>query len=531
MLNFKKRSVYQHQYSLNRDIKHRQKKIKDKGNNKIMPKLPHIVIFNPDQWRGDTLGHLGNPAAITPNLDRIVQEDGVSFANAFCQNTVCTPSRCSFMTGLYPHVNGHRTMLNLLKPNESNLLKNLKKAGYYVWWGGKNDLLSGQDRHNESITERYKPSEDTSNMWMIDREKEWRGSPEDNSYYSFYAGKLEKTKGHDYYYDYDWANVNGAINQINNQPTENPLCIYLPLTYPHPPYAVEEPWFSMINRAKLPKRIPAPENWTDKPSMVRGIFQRQNLCEFSEEQWNELRAVYYGMCTRVDHQFGLLVGALKKAGIYNDTAIFFFSDHGDFTGDYGIVEKTQNTFEDCLSRVPFLVKPPSWIKTKPGVRNALVELVDFPATVEVLAGLKPEHTHFGRSLLPLIVGETDKHRDAVFCEGGRLYGEPHCAELMPDGKPFPKESFYWPRISLQNEDGPEHTKAAMCRTHEFKYVKRFYEQDEFYDLTVDPYELYNEINNPKYKTILAALKERLSDWFMETADHVPVNCDQRNFQF
>ena len=64
-----------------------------------MPTKPNIVIFNPDQWRADVLGHLGNPAAVTPNLDRLVAEDGVSFSNAFCQNTVCTPSRCSFMTG------------------------------------------------------------------------------------------------------------------------------------------------------------------------------------------------------------------------------------------------------------------------------------------------------------------------------------------------------------------------------------------------------------------------------------------------
>jgi arylsulfatase A-like enzyme len=62
-------------------------------------KKTHIIILNPDQWRGDVMGHRGNPAAVTPNLDRLVREDAVSFATAFCQNTVCTPSRCSFMTG------------------------------------------------------------------------------------------------------------------------------------------------------------------------------------------------------------------------------------------------------------------------------------------------------------------------------------------------------------------------------------------------------------------------------------------------
>ena len=64
-----------------------------------MPKHPHILIFNPDQWRGDALGHLGHPAVQTPNLDRLVREDAVSFRHAYCQNPVCTPSRCSFMSG------------------------------------------------------------------------------------------------------------------------------------------------------------------------------------------------------------------------------------------------------------------------------------------------------------------------------------------------------------------------------------------------------------------------------------------------
>jgi len=60
---------------------------------------PHLVIFNPDQWRGDVLGFAGNPAAVTPNLDRLVASDAVGFTSAFCQNPVCTPSRCSFMSG------------------------------------------------------------------------------------------------------------------------------------------------------------------------------------------------------------------------------------------------------------------------------------------------------------------------------------------------------------------------------------------------------------------------------------------------
>jgi arylsulfatase A-like enzyme len=120
--------------------------------------LPHVIIFNPDQWRGDVLGH-SNAGALTPTLDRLIKSEAVSFTNAYCQNPVCTPSRCSFMTGWYPHTRGHRTMHHMLHPErgEPNLLKILKDNGYFVWWGGKNDLVPGQDGSKAYCNVHYFP--------------------------------------------------------------------------------------------------------------------------------------------------------------------------------------------------------------------------------------------------------------------------------------------------------------------------------------------------------------------------------------
>jgi len=491
-----------------------------------MAKRPYLILFNPDQWRGDVMGHMGNPAAVTPNLDRMVRTDGVSFRNAFCQNPVCTPSRCSFMSGWYPHVRGHRTMYHMMQPDEPVLLRSLKEAGYFVWWGGKNDLVPAENGYEAYCDVKYetvrKPRRET-NLHAAD---EWRGPPDGDNYYSFYAGRLDLPEGETDYYDGDWANVLGAIEQIRNAPKDRPLCIYLPLLYPHPPYGVEEPYFSMIDRSKLPPRIPAPDRWDGKPSLLKGISEKQRLQGWTEDRWDELRATYYGMCARVDRQFGMVMDALREQGMYDDTAVFFFSDHGDFTGDYGLVEKTQNTFEDCLTRVPFIVKPPRGVPVRPGIRDALVELIDLPATVEALTGLKPGHTHFGQSLLPLIAGETDVHRDAVFCEGGRLHGEVQCME-RESASVGASGGLYWPRIQWQLQEGPEHTKAVMCRTHEYKYVRRFYEQDELYDLRRDPKETVNRIDDPALSGVLAELKERLLTFYMETCDAVPVRPNRR----
>ncbi len=487
-------------------------------------KRPHIVIFNPDQWRGDVLGHMGHPAAVTPNLDQVVQTDGISFRHAFCQNPVCTPSRCSFMSGWYPHVRGHRTMYHMLREGEPVLLRTLKENGYFVWWGGKNDLVPAQHGYEDFCDVKYTPQQPTKPMWAMDRQAEWRGSPASDTFYSFYIGRLD-TEGEATYPDGDWANVQGALDFIRRASIDTPFCLYLPLTYPHPPYAVEEPYYSMIDRSAVPPRIPTPEGWCGKPSILKGLSDLLHMQDWTEDRWTELRATYYGMCARVDYQFGLIVKALREAELYDDTAIFFFADHGDFTGDYGLVEKNSNTFEDCLTRVPFLIKPPAWVPVKPRVVDALVEMIDFPATVEAMTGIEADHTHFGRSLLPLLSGEMEKHRDAVFCEGGRLHDEWHCVPIRASSQKT--KGLYGPRAGLQRSPGPEHTKAVMCRTEQFKYVRRLYEMDELYDLQADPAELHNRINDPALCAELARLKERMLTFYLETSDVVPHDADQR----
>ncbi|WFB36154.1 sulfatase-like hydrolase/transferase [Kiritimatiellota bacterium B12222] len=500
-------------------------------------KQPHIIIFNPDQWRGDVLRHQGNPAAVTPHLDQFAAEEGVSFSQAFCQNPVCTPSRCSYMTGWYPHVRGHRTMNHMLHADrgEPNLLKVLKDEGYFVWWGGKNDLLARGPDLEAACDVRFEATAADYERWgLTPREGAhagnyaWRGEPDDDMYFSFLKGKLDKGD-EEVYADSDWARFLGALDFIGSYDGEKPLCIYLPLDYPHPPYGVEEPWYSMIDRGMLLPRVPAPESWEGAPSILEKIYRNQKLQGLDEETWSELRGTYYGSCARLDHQFGMLMDALKQQNFYDDAAIFMFSDHGDFTGDYGLVEKASNTMQDCLTRVPFLFKPPAGVPVKPGNREALVELVDFSATVYDLLQLDPGYDSFGKSLLPLAAGKTTVHRDAVFCEGGRRPKEYQAVDSgNHTGEPADPLGLYGPRIVEEASEDPfVHCKAVMCRTSSHKYVRRYGELDELYDLTRDPREQQNRIGDPAYREILSELRERLTDWYMETCDVIPQQKDLR----
>lgn len=493
-----------------------------------MVKKPNILLFVADQMRSDSLGHMGNPASITPNLDNITQE-GVSFRNAYCQNPVCVPSRCSFLTGLYPHTTGHRTMHFLQNPDEPNILKVMKQAGYEVIWVGRNDVIPGDRTKEEYCSEYYNGvvMEDTKS-WSnnVFGRKDGSSVPtvklkDDDNYYSFYTGRLEKEKARE---TFDWKCMRSALDYLDRRSRETdppPFFLYVTLSFPHPPYGCEEPWYSSIDRKMLPPRRPSVGILNDKPSMLYGINSKQNLNGWSEERFDELRATYLAMVSRFDHQYGLISDKLKETGIYEDTNVIVFSDHGDYTGDYTITEKVQNCFENPISNVPLLIKPSRGIEYRSGISEALVELVDIPKTVADMAGVKLPYKQFGVSLMDAVRG-AKKHKDAVFCEGGRLHGEEHCME-----KGHGPLSPYWPRLDTQCSEGPEHTKAVMIRKGKLKYIRRLYETDELYDLEKDPMELNNIINDADYQGELIKLRERMLTFFLETGDFVPNRRDIR----
>ncbi|HZG84043.1 sulfatase-like hydrolase/transferase [Paenibacillus sp.] len=485
---------------------------------------PNIVIINPDQMRADALGHLGNRASRTPFLDRLARTDAVSFRNAFCQNPVCVPSRCSFLTGLYPHVNGHRTMLHMLHSHETSLFKELKDAGYYVWMNARNDFLAAQEEtlFEQHATEIFYGG----NIAPPPGPKEnVRGAPGSKHFYSFYVGELQvDEQGRNHTFD-DEA-VNKSIEFLQNYSQDEPFCLFLGLEKPHPPYKIEAPYFHAINRQKLPERIQlSEEELAKKPKALKELIKEMNTDLLDEKDWDELRACYLGMCMKVDEYVQSICEALKEKGIYDNTAIFIFSDHGDYTGDYNLVEKAQNTFEDCLVNVPLLIKPPKGYPLDAGVSDSLVELVDFYATTMDMCGVTPTHSHFGKSLVPILENRSREIREFVYCEGGRLAEEAHCSESR--GRAPHPFSIYYPRMKVQQDD-VAHTKATMIRSDKFKYILRKYEMDEFYDLKKDPQEKNNEIDNPEYRNEIMEMKQAMLEWYQTTCDIVPFTPDRRD---
>ncbi len=466
----------------------------------------NILIFNPDEMRADTMGHLGNRAGVTPNLDAMVQTDAVSFENAFCQNPVCVPSRCSFFSGLYPHVYGHRTQGHVIDGEFDSLLKQLKNAGYHVWMNDRNDFIrsASPEAFYENATTTYIGKNPTPAPSAL-TEKPVTWTPE-----SFLIGPV---KGE---VDKDADSIRALNDFIRNRDGETPFCAFVGLHNPHPPYRVEEKYFNAVDPSLISPRVPTPEDWSKLPSMMKKLRDNMDL-SLTEEDWKTMQRTYYAMVLKVDDLFGQVVATLKETGDYDDTDIYFLSDHGDYVGDFGIPEKNQNTMQDSLVRVPLIVKPHRGVPIVAGVREGLTELVDFYATVLDFAGVSSAHPHFGKSLKAALSDPSYEGREFVFCEGGRTREERQAMELLEH-----IAVCYRPRLHAQTDDIC-HTKATMIRSKRFKYVKRLYETDEFYDLANDPLEQENRIDDPQFEGERLKLQLAMLEWYQKTCDIVPFD--------
>lgn len=475
-----------------------------------MTRKPNIIYFNPDQMRADFIGCYGNPVARTPNFDRLAGE-GVRFEQCHVQHTVCTPSRCSFMTGWYPHVRGHRTLWHPLQPDEPNTLKYLKQAGYETHWIGKNDLLA-PECFDESVTALHVGADGAAGDRGIFK-------PDEPGYWSFLYGPMP---GH----GADWRIIDRAVELLQSRRAgDPPFMLYLPILFPHCPFTCPQPWYDLYDPDSLPPMRPA--ELSGKPVFHRLIRQYRHLDRLDDRTFRKLRAVYLGMISYVDAMLGRLLEALDRTALAEHTALFVFSDHGEWAGDYGLVEKWQSALDDCLTRVPMIVRTPGCARGH--VVNEPVECFDIMPTTLELAGVVCRHTHFARSMRPQLDGAAGDVERAVYAEGGYGPHEPHCYEGSPGDTGADRDGIYYPK-GLQQQEHPESSvRCAMIRTMTHKLIFRPADVSELYDLVADPRELRNVYGQPAYVVIRRELERRLLEWCVHTSDVTPFERQPRGY--
>jgi arylsulfatase A-like enzyme len=473
----------------------------------VAPSRPNLLLFMTDQQRVDSVGAYGSSAARTPHIDALAAR-GVRFTDAYSQHSACSQSRIAMMTGWYPHVAGHRTLDHLLQPWEPNVLARLRQAGYFVAWAGiRGDTFAPGVTAASTDFFGYTVSPSLDALGAAHQERYPEGHRLRNAF-------LIGTLGGEQLLTPDEAAVRTAVDLLGSGLPE-PFVLVVTLMAPHPPFGIEEPWASLHDPRDMPAPL-APQ--PGKPAFMAELRRRAGLDALLPEDWATIRATYYGMVSRLDEQLGRVLGAVDRAGAADRTVTVFHTDHGEYLGDFGLVEKWPSGLDDCLLRNPLVVAGPGVAEGQ--VHTGLVEMIDLPATLCELADVELAHPQFGRSLVPVLGDPARTHRDRAFSEGGFRLDEAPQNE-MPDHFP------YLLKGTLQQERPELVGRAVALRTPEWTYVHRLYEDDELYDRRADPHDTTNVAADPAHAGTCRRLRDEILTWLLETSDVIAPTRDPR----
>lgn len=406
---------------------------------------PNIVFIFSDQHRGDTLGSVGHPAVITPNLDKIAAE-GVNFTRCSTNSPLCMPARASMMTGQYVCENGVWDNNRMADPKGPSHVRNIRDAGYHTALIGKTHLwLHGGRR------EGRKHTNDNINIledWGFEYVHELTGPIAtiiNDSHYTDYLaekGLLEKHREYMIKYVVPWRKGESrpweeppcplpaedhldsytgqkAVDWIGGYEGNRPFYLQVLFPGPHDPFDSPEEYREMYKPEDMPVGI---MDWPKEPvpPYVQMVLNWSNLKELTPERKQLLRTFYYGKVTLIDEYIGRIFRALEKKDLLDNTWIVYNSDHGEMLGDHRLSHKI--VFYEGALRIPCIFRPPGGIQGWQS--KALTDQIDVAASLIDVAGARSMAWSDGRSLIPQIKegpdgSEAQKGKDVVFSE---VYG-------------------------------------------------------------------------------------------------------------
>jgi len=266
---------------------------------------------------------------------------------------------------------------------------------------------------------------------------------------------------------------------------DKPFSITLSLHFPHSPIVAAEPYYSMYENLDIPPWPNFNDRMENKPKVQSDYQTYFDIEDYTWDDWERVVKACYGYTTLIDDQVGRIIKNLKELGIYEETAIFFVSDHGGMVGAHGLHDKGPFLYDEIL-RVPLIARIPGITDEKEGTAdNNFVYNYDLmPTFIEVAGGDIDDKKLDAESLIPLINGE--KTREPI------MIGE-----------------FYGHQVPLTQR---------VVRTENYKYIFNGDGFDELYDLNKDPYELKNLIKCDDYQDIIKNLRQRLLDYMDRNDD-------------
>lgn len=382
----------------------------------------NVLFIAVDDLRPE-LGCYGNDVVKSPNVDALSKR-GTAFANAYCQQAVCSPSRSSLLTGRTPdatRVWDLKTHFRVALPDAVTLPQYFKQNGYHCASLGKIYHHGFEDGASWSAPAWFATGNtvDTDSVDFQKRKvvrfgpgvKEYAEEAEDNDAASEggraarkKAAFVASSKSDDELPD--GATAAEAVKRLHDyKQKDQPFFLAVGFIKPHLPFVSPKKYWDLYDPAKIP--IPTNHQLPDGAPAFAG-HDNGELHAYSnipagnpipENVARELRHGYYAAISYMDAQVGRLLDALAKEGLADNTIIVFWGDHGWQLGDHGLWAKHTN-FE-LATRAPLIIALPNQ-KTVGKASSALVEFVDIYPTLAAACGLKIPSALDGKSLLPLL---------------------------------------------------------------------------------------------------------------------------------
>ncbi len=340
---------------------------------------------------------------LKPNLDRLAAE-GLRFAGCHTTNAICSPARASLMTGLYPSTHGmwdcthtqRRDWVDVPKGRfryfSEVLAENGYSNGYFGKWhveqsgrlddfgwqeydckcgGTKRDIIPG--------TELVVTQEGYRDCMLAAENKD------------------EVSESHP-------AFDRGIDFIQRHSGSGSPFCCFISTTEPHDPYVPPYRFLSKYDIAGVKLSPSLRDECRDKPEVVRRM--QKVWTGLDDDDWRRIAASYMALVTYLDHEVGRVLDVLDSGGLRDNTIVVFTSDHGDMLGSHGLAAKGVGTSYEEVYNIPLIVRIPDAVRTGEE-QDSKVSIADLAPTLLDLCGLPAMENIHGRSLAPILRGESD----------------------------------------------------------------------------------------------------------------------------
>ncbi|WP_245729878.1 sulfatase family protein [Lutibacter oricola] len=479
---------------------------------KAQSKQPNIIYIMSDDHASHAIGAYGGRLEnlnMTPKLDKLASE-GMLFKNVFCNNSICTPSRASIITGQYPQTNNVLDLDHKLDTEKQFLPIELKKLGY------KTAVIGKWHLKNEPVNfDYYKTLPSQGKYFNPTFNEKGKGN---------WPKNIVKSAGHS-----SDVITNSAIEYIKNRDKSKPFFLMHHFKAPHGYFEYAPRYENYLANTEIPE--PASmyyqPNWGSEGTRgkndslrnyigtsISGRHKYSNYYKhFFNDSLNGPKSAHlsyqrymkdYLRCVKgIDDNIGRLIDFLKKENLLENTIIIYTSDQGMMLGEHDFQDKRW-MYEESM-RMPFIMYYPKMIKAGT-ISELLINNTDFAPTIIELAGGKTPKYMQGHSFINTIKGKTEKKwRTATYYRYWmhivHHYVPAHFGVRSKDYKLM----FFYGKHYLPEEEHKKHYWAKTYHGEEKETPHTW----EFYDLKNDPQETHNRYNDPAYQKIIAELKEEL----------------------